>query len=689
MRQPRFVIIMKSPEILAPVGGKKQLSAAVRCRADAVYFGASSFNARRNAENFSDSDFIAAVGYAHAYGVKVYVTLNTLVTDSEMPALAQTLKLICKAGADAVIVQDLSVAALVRIHCPTLPLHASTQMAVHNLAGALELEQAGFRRIVLARELSLAEIKYVCDNSSAEIEVFVHGAHCMSVSGLCYFSSVLGARSGNRGLCAQPCRLNFKADGREYALSLKDMSLIGHLESLREAGVSSFKIEGRMKRPEYVAAAVTACRTSLEGGEADMETLKSVFSRSGFTDGYFAAKRNLSMFGYRTKDDVLAASPVLGSLASLYRAETPRVPVKMDIVIKENKKALLTVTDGEFTVKVNGDIPEKALNRPIDEEGCKRNLFKLGSTPFVPGELHCDIENGLSLSASALNAMRRDAAERLVALRSAPREHEWLDRYESFASSRAAGEQRKIRVRYEKASQLIEGVNFERVILPVDEIFANMQLIEGLGSALVCEIPVLVWQGDEKAMSEKLSKLRAAGVHGAVCENIGAIRLAREAGMRIYAGHNLNILNSAALHEYEKLGVTDATLSAELSAENMHKICSGIRTGYIAYGYLPLMRFRCCPMQKETGCAGCSGARELTDRTGVNFTVLCSSKKYSTLLNSVPLYVGDKAMPRLSFETLYFTKESPAECEKIFSLFRYGKFPDFTRTNGLYFKELL
>lgn len=682
-------ITMEFTEILAPAGGKEQLSAAVRCGANAVYFGASAFNARRNAENFSDADFTASVGYAHAYGVKVYVTLNTLVTDSELPALTQTLRLICKSGADAVIVQDMAVAALVRTHCPTLPLHASTQMAVHNLAGVKELEGLGFKRIVLARELSLSEIRYICGNTSAEIEVFVHGAHCMSVSGLCYFSSVLGARSGNRGLCAQPCRLNFKSDGREYALSLKDMSLISHISELKEAGVTSLKIEGRMKRPEYVAAAVTACRNALDGAQPDLETLKSVFSRSGFTDGYFTGKRTLDMFGYRTKDDVLAASPVLGSLASLYRAEVPRIPADMSVSIKKGKKTTLTMTDGEHTVTVTGDVPEAALTRSVDEEACRRNLFKLGSTPFVPRELKTDIDEGLSLPASALNALRRDAAEKLQAQREKPTEHVWLDRSESFACSGREDGQRKIRARFEKASQLIDGVNFERVILPVDEILANERLIQKLGAALICEIPVLLWQNDENTITEKLKNLHAAGVHGAVCENIGAIRLAREAGMRLYAGHHLNILNSAALHEYEKLGVTDATLSVELSADNMRRVYSGIKTGYIAYGYLPLMRFRCCPMQKTTGCAHCSGQNDLTDRTQTAFTVLCSGKKYSTLCNSVPLYVGDKAMPKLSFETLYFTKESKEECERIFSLFRYGKFPDFNRTNGLYFKELL
>ncbi|MBQ1906806.1 MAG: U32 family peptidase, partial [Firmicutes bacterium] len=255
----------KSIEILAPVGGQEQLVAAVRSGADAVYFGLQDFNARRNAENFAGEGLKDSVAYCHLHGVKVYITINTLVKDEELAAVKKAVDTAGSAAVDALIVQDLAVAAYARQAWPGLPLFASTQMACVNEAGARQLAEMGFSRVVLARELSLAEIRRVISRTGAEAEVFVHGAHCMSVSGACYLSSVIGARSGNRGLCAQPCRLDWHLGGKDYALSLKDLSYVERLKELEAAGVASVKIEGRMKRAEYVAASVTACRDALDG----------------------------------------------------------------------------------------------------------------------------------------------------------------------------------------------------------------------------------------------------------------------------------------------------------------------------------------------------------------------------------------------------------------------------------------
>ncbi len=281
-------------EILAPAGNEQSLIAAVRSGADAVYLGTGAFNARRNADNFKDNSLAEAVNYCHGRGVKVYVTLNTLIRDEELPAFLDAAREVAEAGPDGVIVQDLAVVKVLKTICPDLPLVASTQMSVHNAAGVKALEDLGFSRVVLARELTLEEIRKIRSETRAELEVFIHGALCMSVSGMCYYSAMMGERSGNRGLCAQPCRLNSACNGRPYALSLKDMSFITRVRDLEAAGVCSVKIEGRMKRPEYVAAAVTAVRTALDGKEPDMATLQAVFSRSGFTDGYLTGKRNVS-----------------------------------------------------------------------------------------------------------------------------------------------------------------------------------------------------------------------------------------------------------------------------------------------------------------------------------------------------------------------------------------------------------
>ena len=294
-------------EILAPAGGKEQLLAAVRAGADAVYLGARNFNARRGAANFEENELFEAVAYCHARNVKVHVTLNTLVTDSELPDLLEEIKYVAKSGADAVIVQDLATAKLVREHCPDIAMHASTQMTIHNLAGAVAAKELGFSRIVLSRELSLNEIKTIAAGTDAELEVFVHGALCMCMSGACYLSSMIGSRSGNRGLCAQPCRLPFHIDGGTGTdLSLKDLSLVEYLSELSDMGIASFKIEGRMKRPEYVSAAVIACRESLDGAYTQQRRneLQSLFSRSGFTDGYYISSLGRNMFGKREKENV-------------------------------------------------------------------------------------------------------------------------------------------------------------------------------------------------------------------------------------------------------------------------------------------------------------------------------------------------------------------------------------------------
>ena len=330
-------------EILAPAGGKEQLIAAVYSGADAVYLGTKGFNARRKADNFGEDELKKAVAWCHGRGVRVHVTVNTLVTDGELPALYETVREVAGSGADAVILQDLAAAALFRAHVPDLPRHASTQMSIHNAEGALLAKELGFSRVILARELSLSEIRKIREKVDIELECFVHGALCMGVSGQCLLSAFLGERSGNRGLCAQPCRLDFRAGERSYALSLKDACLIPYCRELAEAGVTSLKIEGRLRRPEYVAAAVDACRKSLAGEEPDLTDLEKVFSRSGFTDGYLRGKRDLSMFGRRTEEDKADSAAVLGRLSGLYRREMSRVEVDMDLKLKPGENVELRV----------------------------------------------------------------------------------------------------------------------------------------------------------------------------------------------------------------------------------------------------------------------------------------------------------------------------------------------------------
>ncbi|MDR2908329.1 MAG: U32 family peptidase, partial [Oscillospiraceae bacterium] len=373
-------------EILLPAGSEESLIAAVRCGADSVYLGGSHLNARRGAANFDARQLASAVSFCHARGTKVYLTVNILTLERELLLLRKTLEHACLCGVDAILVQDLAVAAVARKACPGLALHASTQMSVHNPAGARFLEELGFSRAVLARELTIPEIREIKKSSAIELEAFIHGALCMSVSGQCYLSALIGGRSGNRGLCAQPCRLPFSFGREENALSLKDLSVIERIKELEDAGISCVKVEGRMKRPEYVAAAAVACIAARDGNAPDMEALAAVFSRGGFTQGYPEGKRDRSMFGVRRKEDVTAATnALLKKQAELYRKETQRVPATLSLTVKEGLPAVLEALDREGnSVVVRGEIPQEARTAPTDGGRARAALLKTKDTPFYP-----------------------------------------------------------------------------------------------------------------------------------------------------------------------------------------------------------------------------------------------------------------------------------------------------------------
>jgi len=680
---------MGNCEILAPVGGQEQLLAAVRCGADAVYLGTTGFNARRNAENFDAQSLKAAISYCHVRGVKVYVTVNTLVMDSEFERLEDEARLIAESGADAVIIQDMAVMKLFRDRYPTLKRHASTQTVVHNTDGAKLLRDLGYDRVVLARELTLNEMETVISRSGVEAEAFVHGAHCMSVSGACYLSAMLGGRSGNRGLCAQPCRLDFRAGNRDHALSLKDMSYIGHIRKMSDIGVSSFKIEGRMKRPEYVAAAVTACREALEGKSYDAETLEAVFSRSGFTDGYLRGRRGPEMFGFRRKEDVEAASGVLGKLSSLYRAETPRIPVNMKLVLTANEPSSLTVYCETEEISVDGAVPEPARNVPTDRDIAYKSLSKTGGTPYTLDKLDFS-GDGLVLPVSELNALRRSVLDTLSALRGETKPHEFCGKAEKdiFADYKAP-ERCELWGRFECAEQIPDTDALSRVILPIREIYEHRTLIDRFVGKLVGELPAVVFPEYEDEVREMSAQLKDAGLRAVLTENIYGIRLGNELGFEMLGGAGRNVMNTSAGNVYEELGLSAQTLSFELSMSAIKRMKGSFRRGFIAYGYLPLMRLRACPGKLAGGCGSCGGHMELKDRKAVAFTLLCSEKKYSTLLNSIPLHIADKELAPVDFMTLYFTVEDRENCARVIDDYLKHRPSEQPRTGGLYFRGVL
>ncbi|MGN0468957.1 MAG: U32 family peptidase, partial [Acutalibacteraceae bacterium] len=405
-------------EILAPAGSESCVKAAVRCGADAVYLGTKDFNARKNADNFTFEQLGQIIGYCHARGVKVHVTFNTLVRDDELEKAMNLIKHICDLGADVLILQDLGLCALTKKTAPALERHASTQMSVQTCAGMKLLEKQGFSMAVLPRELTKTEIENIKRNTNIRLETFVHGALCMCISGQCYLSAMLGGRSGNRGLCAQPCRLAFSAgEPGRHDLSLKDLSLVKNVNELASLGVGSLKIEGRMKRPEYVAAAVTAVKNSIFQKEDEQIThaLSAVFSRSGFTDGYYENNRGKDMFGIRTKQDVTAANnKLLSSLERLYDKETPRVKVSFILnVCKDEKVSLCASANGASCFVSENYIPEKALNKPCTKEALSQRLAKCGGTFFEADTIEINLDEGLIVPASVINSLRRKALEEL------------------------------------------------------------------------------------------------------------------------------------------------------------------------------------------------------------------------------------------------------------------------------------
>ena len=678
-------------ELLAPCGSPDSLEAALRCGADAVYFGVETFNARQNAENFSEQTLSEVVGQCHLRGVQVHLTLNTLVSDTELPRAMELVRRACEAGVDALIVQDLGLASCIRKAAPDMALHASTQMSVHTIAGVKRLAQMGFTRAVLARELSRDELREIAAQSPIELEVFVHGALCMSVSGQCLMSAVLGSRSGNRGLCAQPCRLPFAAqDGTTHALSLKDLSLIEHLPELKQMGIKSVKIEGRMKRPEYVAAAVTACRQMLNSGTCDAQlsqNLQAVFSRSGFTSGYYDGKRGRAMLGVRRKEDVTGASPlVLASLRQLYHREPPAVAVDFCMTIEPNAPATLEARDCDGNQAfVEGPAPQQAVSRPVSRERCLEQLKKTGGTPFYVREAEVELlGDNLALPMSAVNALRREALEKLSQLRAQPHpiHFEWDEPKRGCYKSSI--EKQSVEVRFASYNQIpssLPGVEAVWLPLPLDTGMLK-ELPDGVRVGV--EVPRALF-GQEQHYRRLLREARAAGISHALAGTLDGVSLACEEGFEVHGGTGLNAMNAESLEALREMGLASAMISAEMTLRQAEKLHKPLPTGLFAYGRLPMMLTRNCPAASD--CAHCTRSAYLTDRKGIRFPVRCAGAA-SEVLNSVPLYLGDRKKELSAFDFLYlsFTDETPEQVQEILKAYRKETPAPQGITRGLYYR---
>ena len=688
---------MSKIEILAPVGNEEMLRAAVFSGADAVYLGFSGFNARTSANNFDAETLKNAVSFCHARGVAVHVALNTTVYGGELPALEAAIRAVAASGADAVICQDLAVATLIGRIAPQLPRHGSTQMSVHSLQGALELKELGFTRVVLARELSLPEVEHITKHCGIETECFVHGALCMCVSGQCYMSAFLGGRSGNRGSCAGPCRLPFEANtlpegkpGRLHHLSLKDNSVIDKLDKLQALGVASAKIEGRLRTPEYVAAAVSACLAGREGRAYDRDLLKNAFSRSGFTSGYLDGKIDGSMFGVRSEADAEQTKKTLPMLRELYRRERSRVPVKMKLEIEEGgEKLTVTDADGNKAFAYGDAEPQPARTDPA--ESLHRSLAKTGGTPFAvaEGDITVEMDGGpWFIPGSAVNELRREALDALLKKREVLRPWPTTDEHVPALPLRTLPPHRTLRARFESWEQVPERAldGIEYLILPIAQ--ADRVPREWRGKTLL-ELPRVMFGRLEEDTARRIAATQDAGFAGYEVSNIAHLRLCR--GLPMSGSFGLNITNQLAAQFYADNGLDSMLILPEVKDSDISTIAptrSGrpVPTGVLVYGHMPLMITRACPLQNIHDCAHCDKAGTLTDRKAKKFPVRCGLG-VRTIYNPVPIYMGDKpGALTVDYGVAYFTLETREEAAKILEMIRtHAPFEgDFTR--GLYFK---
>ena len=689
-------------ELLSPAGSPEGVIAAVQNGADAVYMGMGAFNARRGAKNFTDEEFVKAVRYCHVRGCKVYVTLNTLVNDREMRDAVAAAKLASDAGADALIVQDLGMSYAIRCALPDIPLHASTQMSLHNLAGVEAAAEMGITRAVLARELSFEQIKFITKNASIETEVFVHGALCFCHSGQCYMSALIGRRSGNRGLCAQPCRLQYSLGGRmdDHPLSLKDNCLVDQIRRLEEAGVASLKIEGRMKRPEYTGIVTgvyaKAIREQRNPDKEEMELLEKTFSRQGFTQGYFIGDK-LDMFGVRSEPDKDADKIFATARKQYAEGEMRRVPVHFYTVLEkgEHIKAIAFDDDGHKAI-ATGPVPERAKRQGLTEQYLIEQMFKTGGTPYNCIENKAKAEPGLYLPASEINALRRKLIAQLSAEREKAPERRTLRIPAPPVNVPAISDPARIyqvRTAEQLTPELAE-LKPDYIYFPAMELAENFDPLRPFidnGARPVAVMPRVITDDQSREVYAALEKLFDYGVNEALTGNLGHVFIARQAGMKVRGDFGLNAFNSYTLRVLQDAGFISATASFELRLAQIKAMAKPIDTELIIYGRLPLMVSDQCIIRQSAGRCNCQTPGQLSDRMGSVFPVVKEFGCRNVIYNAHKLYLADKRDDLYALGLwglrMLFTTESPRECVEVAK--GYLGLTDYkpnVLTRGLYYR---
>ena len=664
----------KLPELLAPAGSLNAMEAAIAAGADAIYFGAKNFNARASADNFGDEEIVSAIKRLKTLGVKSNITMNTQLYEGELFDALKSAELVLNAGADAIITADLGLASLIKQYFPEAELHASTQVCGENTENAKLLEKLGFSRMVAAREITLPSLRLLCENSPIETEIFVHGALCVSHSGSCLMSSVIGGRSGNRGECAQPCRLPYKCRGCEYPLSLKDLALAAHIEDILPLGVASLKVEGRLKSPEYVYGVISVYRKLLDEGRnatgEEMEYLASLFSRSGFTNGYFEEKISRSMLGVRTEENKSASRA-----AQVDVKYGKKLPLKMEarVFADEPMKLSGTVFRGKesFSAEVLGAIPEIAKTSPVSAERIKENLLKLGATVFEAGA--CDVtveaDENIMVPMSSVNALRRELCEKLASLLEGKIE-EKHPIYNKDKFSLLRSDKKSAYFVYASSVTPKALSYFDEIFVPMDEyISSDLSKHKNVGIA----IQPVAFDAEIPSAHEKIKKCASLGCKKALVTNLWQAEMAREAGLALCGDMRLNVWNPYSAAVYEKLGFESVIISPELSLAKASRLGAGIARGVVAYGKIPVMTLEKCAIRDMNGltvprekCTFCDAKKfsYLKDRTDTVFPMIREAGHRNVVFNSVPIYILDKDRAGL-FSHFVFTDEKTNEVDAV------------------------
>lgn len=688
-------------ELLAPAGSMEALRAAIQNGADAVYLGVGAFNARQGARNFTTETLREAVKYAHVRGAQVHLTLNTLVSDRESAQAAELIRAAARAEVDAFIVQDLGILALCRQIAPHVPIHASTQMTIHSLDGVQQAAALGVSRVVLSRELPREEIARICRNSPVEIEVFAHGALCMCYSGQCYMSSVIGRRSGNRGQCAQPCRLPY-GYGRfenKYPLSLKDNCLAQYLRELEEMGVASVKLEGRMKRPEYVAAVTRVYRDAMDTGRltrTQYNQLLTAFNRQGFTDGYYKGEKGRPMFGVHENEP--EDKTWLASMRATYESvENPRVPVKFYMIVNRGGSRLAVQDPQGNVCKTEGPVPEPALRKPLTAEDLTARLAKTGGTVYTCAKVNAVVDHGLSLSAAAVNAMRREVLDQLTAVRGR-REEAPLGRFTKPMIYPGSTEAPGITVQVTSTEQVTPKLLAQKpdyLYVPLHLLVRDEEFYRtaALRVRLAAVLPRIIHDSERPNVVQQLDRVYDMGIRHVLLGNLGHIGLARSRGFAICGDFGLNIYNSRAMNTLKRLDLVSATASFEMTLPQIRDLSKAVPTEAIIYGRLPLMVTENCLIRNRTGqCACMSGPTKLLDRKGEEFPIVrdCGTCR-NLILNGKKLYWLDRREDwtglGLYALRLLFTTENAREVDQVLRAYQSGApFDPGGATRGLYLR---